>query len=134
MLASAAPGYWSFAVLLTLVGIFGLTFNTSVNSYVQLATDPEMRGRVMGLLVLVFTGGTPIGAPLVGWVTDLYGARVGLLACGVVSALAAAVVALVLARCADLRLKVDLHRGNGGRVVAFVPRQQTRNGELVPAC
>ncbi|MFF7632305.1 MFS transporter [Kitasatospora sp. NPDC008050] len=132
VLASAAPGYWSFAVLLTLIGIFGLTFNTSVNSYVQLSTDPEMRGRVMGLLVLVFTGGTPIGAPLVGWVTGAYGARVGLLACGVVSALAAAGVGLVLARCADLRLRVDLHRGS--RVVAFVPRQPTRNSELAPAC
>ncbi|MDH6118166.1 MFS family permease [Kitasatospora sp. GAS204A] len=142
VLAAGAPGYWSFAVLLTLVGICGLTFNTAVNSYVQLATEPEMRGRVMGLLVLVFTGGTPVGAPLVGWATAAYGPRVGLLACGLVSALAAAVIGLVLARCADLRLRVDLHRGSGGRVVAFVPRQaqpaespsRARERELAAAC
>ncbi|GAA1980620.1 MFS transporter [Kitasatospora viridis] len=132
--AAGAPGYWSFALLLTLVGVFGLTFNTAVNSYVQLATDPEMRGRVMGLLVLVFTGGTPVGAPLVGWVTDAYGPRVGLLACGAVATLAAAAVGLVLARCADLRLQLDLHRGNGGRVVAFVPRQAAPKRELAAAC
>jgi MFS family permease len=133
VLAAFAPGYWTFAGLLTLIGVFGLTFNTSVNTALQLATDPAMRGRVMGLLVLVFTGGTPIGAPLVGWVTDLYGPRVGLLACGLVSAAAAGVVAVVLARAADLKVRVDLHPGAGGRVVAVVPRTLPRR-ELATAC
>ncbi|MFI6447968.1 MFS transporter [Kitasatospora sp. NPDC050543] len=135
VLAAFAPGYWSFALLLTLIGIFGLSFNTSVNSALQLATDPAMRGRVMGLLVLVFTGGTPIGAPLVGWVTDVYGPRLGLLACGVVSTIAALVVGLVLARSAELRLRVDLHPGRGGRVVALVPRTATTvKSQLAEAC
>ncbi|MFF9643314.1 MFS transporter [Kitasatospora aureofaciens] len=135
VVAAFAPDYWTFALLLTLIGVFGLSFNTSVNSTLQLATDPEMRGRVMGLLVLVFTGGTPIGAPVVGWVTASYGPRLGLLACGVVSALAAAAVGLVLARSADLRVRFDLHPGRGGRVVAFVPRAAAAGkGELVPAC
>ncbi|WP_280698378.1 MFS transporter [Kitasatospora sp. GP82] len=133
VLAAFASDYWTFAVLLTLIGVFGLTFNTSVNSMLQLSTDPEMRGRVMGLLVLVFTGGTPIGAPLVGWVTDEYGPRLGLLACGAVSAVAAAVVGLVLARAADLRVRVDLHPGRGGRVVAVVPRAISRQ-RLATAC
>ncbi|WUK13637.1 MFS transporter [Kitasatospora sp. NBC_00374] len=124
VLAAFAPGFWTFAILLTLIGVFGLTFNTSVNSALQLATDPAMRGRVMGLLVLVFTGGTPIGAPLVGWVTAEYGPRVGLLACGLVSAVAAGVVGLVLARAADLKVRVDLHRGS--RVVTVVPRTVSR--------
>ncbi|MFD9128973.1 MFS transporter [Kitasatospora sp. NPDC059571] len=133
VLAAFAPGYWTFAVLLTLIGVFGLTFNTSVNSALQLATEPEMRGRVMGLLVLVFTGGTPIGAPLVGWVTDQYGPRLGLLACGLVSAAAAAVVAAVLARAAGLKVRVDLHPAAGSRVVAVVPRTLPRR-ELATAC
>ncbi|WP_197084829.1 MFS transporter [Saccharothrix sp. ST-888] len=133
VLAAFAPGYWTFAALLPLIGVFGLTFNTSVNSMLQLATEPEMRGRVMGLLVLVFTGGTPIGAPLVGWVTAAYGPRLGLLACGVVSAAAAAVVGLVLARVADLRVRVDLHPGRGGRVVAVVPRTIPKQ-RLATAC
>jgi len=122
VLAAFAPGYWLFAGLLMAIGVFGLTFNTSVNTAIQLATEPEMRGRVMGLLVLVFTGGTPIGAPVVGWVTDVYGPRLGLLACGLVSAAAAAVVGVVLARAADLRVRVDLHAGWHGRVFAVVPR------------
>ncbi|XCM84080.1 MFS transporter [Kitasatospora sp. HUAS MG31] len=137
VVAAFAPGYWTFAVLLTLIGVFGLTFNTSVNSALQLATDPEVRGRVMGLLVLVFTGGTPIGAPLVGWVTDLYGPRIGLLACGLVAATAAAVIGLVLARAADLKVRVDLHRGRRGRVFAVVPRTTVRPAherDLATAC
>ncbi|MFJ8045127.1 MFS transporter [Kitasatospora sp. NPDC096147] len=132
VLAAFAPGYWSFAALLTVIGMFGLTFNTSVNSAVQLATDPALRGRVSGLLVLVMTGGTPLGAPVVGWVTAAYGPRVGLLACGLVSAAAAVTVGLVLARVADLKVRLDLHRGS--RVVALVPRTPVRVRELATAC
>ncbi|MCA1387424.1 MFS transporter, partial [Bradyrhizobium sp. BRP05] len=110
-------------------------FNTSVNATLQLATDPAMRGRVMGLLMLVFTGGTPIGAPVVGWVTASYGPRLGLLACGLVSVLAAGVVGLVLARSAELRLRLDLHPGRGGRIVALVPRPAAGpKPELATAC
>jgi MFS family permease len=55
-----------------------------------------MRGRVMGLYMLVFAGGTPIGAPIVGWVTDTAGPRVGMLLCGVVPGLAAVAVAAAI--------------------------------------
>jgi len=113
-----APQYWLFAAMLTVVGLVGLTFNTSSNSMVQLATDPTMRGRVMSLYMMVFTGGTPIGGPIVGWVTERYGPRVGLFACGAVSALAALVVAMILARTSGLRVRVS-RRG-----VAFVPREE----------
>jgi predicted MFS family arabinose efflux permease len=66
------------------------------NSSVQIAVDPEMRGRVMGLYMLVFIGGTPVGAPIVGAVTSHYGARAGMLLCGLVPVLAAAVTAAAL--------------------------------------
>ncbi|WP_079063197.1 MFS transporter [Peterkaempfera griseoplana] len=129
-----APGFWLFAALLTLVGMLGLTFNTTANATVQLATDPAMRGRVMGLFMLVFAGGTPIGSPLVGWVTEQYGPRIGLLACGLVSAVASGVVALVLVRSAGLRLRVDLHPGRGHRMVTFEQRRPSSREELAPAC
>ncbi|MFI5783589.1 MFS transporter [Nocardia sp. NPDC051570] len=110
-----APEYWVFAAMLTVVGLLGLTFNTSSNSMVQLATEPRMRGRVMSLYMMVFTGGTPIGGPVVGWVTERFGPRVGLFACGAVSALAALAVAWILARRGGLRVHVS-RRG-----VSFVP-------------
>lgn len=118
--AGLAPTFWVFAALMVPIGVFGLTFNVTANSSVQLATDPAMRGRVMSLYMMVFVGGTPIGGPLVGWVTDTYGARVGFVAGGVISALAAVVVGLVLVRIGGHRLRVDLRRGQ--RRVRLVPR------------
>ena len=57
--------------------------NTAANATVQLATSPEMRGRVMGIYMLVFTGGAPIGAPLIGWISELGGPRAGVMLAGV---------------------------------------------------
>jgi MFS family permease len=89
-----------------------------------MTTDPAMRGRVMSLFMMVFMGGTPLGAPVVGWITDTYGARIGFALGGVVSAAAAAVVGLVLARVGGLRLTVGWHRGHPR--VRFVPRDRER--------
>ncbi|MEU7065395.1 MFS transporter [Streptomyces sp. NPDC046161] len=110
-----APAYWLFAVLLVPIGMFGLTVNVTANSSVQMATDPEMRGRVMALFMMVFTGGTPLGAPLVGWITDTYGARVGMAAGGAVSLTAALAIAVVLSRVGNLRVSLSRHG------VTFVP-------------
>ncbi|MFI9236061.1 MFS transporter [Streptomyces sp. NPDC053079] len=119
--AALAPSFWVFAALLVPIGMCGLTINVTANSGIQLASDPALRGRVMSLFMMVFMGGTPLGAPLVGWITDVYGPRVGFLAGGVVSLLAATGIGLVLARAGGLRLKIDLRRGR--RHVAFVPRE-----------
>ncbi|MEV7726570.1 MFS transporter [Streptomyces sp. NPDC087917] len=125
LVTAYAPGFWLFAALLVPVGMFGLTVNVVANSSVQMATDPEMRGRVMALFMMVFTGGTPVGAPLVGWVTDTYGARVGMASGGAISLLAALGVAAVLARVGNLRVRLDRHG------IAFVP--STRARELATA-
>ncbi|MEU6126689.1 MFS transporter [Streptomyces sp. NPDC047123] len=120
--AAVAPEYWMFVALIVPMGILGLTVNVTANSSVQMATDPEMRGRVMSLFMMVFTGGTPLGGPLFGWLADAYGVRVSMAAGGLVCALAAVGVGLMLARAANLRLKVDLRRGH--RHVQFVPRER----------
>ncbi|WP_432025292.1 MFS transporter [Streptomyces sp. 1222.5] len=120
--AAVAPSYWLFALLMVPIGIFGLTVNVTANTAVQMATDPAMRGRVMALFMMVFMGGTPLGAPVVGWITDTYGARVGFALGGVVSAVAAAGVGLVLTRIGGLRLAVGWHRGHPR--VRFVPRER----------
>ncbi|MGW3336930.1 MFS transporter [Streptomyces sp. NPDC001009] len=127
IVAALAPSYWLFALLMIPIGAFGLTVNVTANTAVQMSTDPAMRGRVMSLFMMVFMGGTPLGAPLVGWVTDTYGARFGFVAGGVVSAAAAAVIGLFLARAGDLRLALTWHHGPHLR---FVPR---RSEELTPA-
>jgi MFS family permease len=96
--AALAPDLAAFLVLLVAMGFVNLVCQAMANASVQLAVDPEIRGRVMGLYMLVFIGGTPLGAPLIGAVTSHYGARTGMLVCGVIPALAAAVMAVAVAR------------------------------------
>ncbi len=74
-LAALMPNYWLFGLFLVVVGVSAQTFTTTANSTVQLSTDPIMRGRVMAILLALASGGTPIGAPIVGWVADHYGPR-----------------------------------------------------------
>jgi MFS family permease len=91
-LAALAPGYWLFAAALVVIGVAALTFANATNSLMQLSTEPSMRGRVMALRIGVALGGTPIGAPTVGWVADHFGPRWAL-GVGAMAGFAAAVVA-----------------------------------------
>src|SRR3546814_2480619 len=83
---------------------------TASNSMMQLTTERTMRGRVLALRIAVVMGGTPLGAPLVGWVVDRFGARWAL-GVGALSGVAAAAVAVrYLARHRGLRLSRDAGR------------------------
>lgn len=75
VLAALMPGYGLFAIALVLIGVAAQTFTTTANSMVQLSTEPAMRGRVMAILLALALGGTPLGAPVVGWVADTFGPR-----------------------------------------------------------
>jgi MFS family permease len=99
------PSFWLFLAVLFPIGVVLLTFTTAANSATQLGTTAQMRGRVMGLYLLVFLGGAPLGSPLVGWVGEQFGPRISLIAGGAISAAAAAVVALVLARSRGVRIR-----------------------------
>ena len=96
--AALAPDLAVFLALLAAMGFVNLVFQAMANASVQLAVDPELRGRVMGLYMLVFIGGTPFGAPVIGAITSHFGARTGMFVCGVVPAVAAVMVAAVVAR------------------------------------
>lgn len=93
-LAAIAPTYWLFAMALVMIGVAALTVTNTTNSVMQLSTEPAMRGRVMALRIGVALGGTPIGAPIVGWVADHLGPRWAL-GVGALSGFAAAIVAVV---------------------------------------
>lgn len=92
-LAALMPGYWLFGMALIVVGVAAQTFTTTVNSWVQLSTEPAMRGRVLAILLAIVLGCTPMGAPLVGWVADTFGARWAM-GVAALSGLAAAIVGL----------------------------------------
>jgi MFS family permease len=91
-LGGFAPSYWLFAGALVVIGVASMTLTNATNSLMQLSTEPSMRGRVMALRVGIALGGTPIGAPIVGWVADRLGPRWAL-GVGAASGFAAAAVA-----------------------------------------
>jgi len=92
-LAAIMPLYGLFCAALVLVGVAAQTFTTSTNSFVQLSTDPSMRGRVIAILLAIAMGGTPLGAPVVGWVADTFGPRWAL-GVGAAAGFGAAIVAM----------------------------------------
>ena len=106
-LAAVMPTYWLFGAALMVIGVSALTFANSTNSLLQLGTEPAMRGRVMAMRLAIALGGTPIGAPIVGWVADTAGPRWAL-GVGAASGFAAAAVLVhYLARYRHLRVHLD---------------------------
>ncbi len=91
------PSYPLLALLLLPSGFFVISFSTGANSFVQLNSEGAMRGRVMGVYMLVFLGGTPLGAPVIGWLSQTYGARWGLIIGGLLSLAAGATAAGAMA-------------------------------------
>jgi MFS family permease len=91
------PTYDLFLVALVPTGLALLTFNTTANAVMQLSVPARIRGRVMGLYLLVFAGSAPIGAPMLGWLAEVFGPRSGLVIGGIVSLAAVIVVVAVMA-------------------------------------
>ncbi|WP_090592876.1 MFS transporter [Auraticoccus monumenti] len=75
VVAGLMPGYWSFAFFLPVLGLSALLALTAANATVQLGSDAGIRGRVMALYTMVLMGGTPIGAPVLGWIGEYLGPR-----------------------------------------------------------
>lgn len=98
LLLALAPGYGWFALLLVPAGFTSLTVMTVANASVQLATTPVMRGRVMALYQAIFLGGTPLGAPIIGWVGDVWGPRWTLVIGSVMCAIAVLVAVVHVVR------------------------------------
>jgi MFS family permease len=92
------PTYWLFLVLLVPTGLTVISLSTAANASVQLTTPAEMRGRVMGIYMLVFLGGAPLGAPLTGWVAQEFGTRMAMASGGIISVVSTIVVGLLIAR------------------------------------
>jgi MFS family permease len=122
LLAALAPTLPLQVIALPLVGAASVTFAAGINSSLQLAVEPVMRGRVMALYSIVFLGSTPIGAPLVGWLAEALGPRAGLLAGAAAALIAAAAARSAFARIAELqlaapgrRVREDQHAGEHHR-------------------
>lgn len=106
------PTFWLVAVVLIPVGVANMMFTTSAMNIMQLSVDSHMRGRVMGIYMLCFLGGTPIGSPLLGWLAQVTDPRAPLIVGGAISAIAVAGCGLLLMRAGHMRPSLD-----HGRVV-----------------
>jgi MFS family permease len=103
VVAGLMPTYATFAAVLPVMGLACLLTLTAANAAVQLRVDPALRGRVMALYATVLMGGTPIGAPIIGWVGEAFGPRWTLIGGGGLTMLGVALTALFLARAAERR-------------------------------
>ncbi|MDH5133200.1 MULTISPECIES: MFS transporter [unclassified Microbacterium] len=89
--SAAMPTYLSYAVTLTFTGFMIVTLLTTANGYVQITTDPALRGRVLALYMAVIMGSTPVGAPIAGWVADTFGPRAAIMLGGTAGFIACAI-------------------------------------------
>jgi MFS family permease len=121
VVAGLMPTYITFIAVLIPIGLCQMTMLNAANATIQLGVDPIMRGRVMALYMAVLMGGTPFGAPLVGFVAETFGARWSLIAGGVISAGAAIIASLLLARREGLQVRGEL---------IHLPRHRVRADEL----
>lgn len=101
--AGLVPTYLTFVLLCPFLGLSTITLLNSVNATLQLESDPALRGRVMAIYMTIVMGGTPLGAPVVGWIGEQYGARWTLLVSGVL-VLAGVALSLVVRQVTDRRV------------------------------
>ncbi|HET9648122.1 MAG TPA: MFS transporter [Microlunatus sp.] len=90
------PTYWAFAASLPALGLATLLTLTASNASVQMGVDPALRGRVMALYAMVLMGGTPVGAPVIGWIGQTFGPRWTLLGGGALTLVGVSLAALWL--------------------------------------
>jgi MFS family permease len=100
LLAALAPSFPLQVAALVPLGAASVTFAAGVNSALQLAVAPELRGRVMALYSVVFLGSTPIGGPISGWLSEAAGPRAGLVMGGIAALVAGLVARRAFARAA----------------------------------
>ncbi|WP_417691782.1 MFS transporter [Roseibium sp.] len=73
--AAVMPSSWLFGLMLVFIGVGAITIMTTSMALMQMDTEPAMRGRVMAIRIAVTMGGTPLGAPIAGFVVDHFGPR-----------------------------------------------------------
>jgi MFS family permease len=106
-LAAVMPNEFTFGLALVASGIANQFFFMAANPLIQMTSSIQLRGRVMAVWILVLLGGQGVGGPVMGAIVDVVGPQVGMLLSGLVPAVAAIGISLVLARRGQLRLKVE---------------------------
>ncbi|MBS1673425.1 MAG: MFS transporter [Actinobacteria bacterium] len=111
LISAQMPTYVLYAVTLVFVGFSTVTMLTTANGYVQTTTDPALRGRVLALYMAVVMGATPIGAPIAGWVADVFGPRAAISVGGTAGLIAFAIGAVWMVYSGRLHRQEDTRFG-----------------------
>ncbi|QYJ05817.1 MFS transporter [Nocardioides panacisoli] len=93
--AAVQPTYLLFVLFCPLLGLATITLLNSANATLQIESDPDLRGRVMAIYMTILMGGTPLGAPVIGWIGEQWGARWTLVVGGVLVLLGVLLALLV---------------------------------------
>ncbi len=101
------PNYQTFALALPFCGFYAIMTIVAASSFIQASASPELHGRVVGIYMLVYVGGTPIGSPFIGWIGEVAGPRWSLFIGGGVTAIVSALIGVW-----DLRRLARLTRGS----------------------
>jgi MFS family permease len=133
IVAGLMPTYATFAVSLVPIGIASMTVLTAGNAYVQTTVPKYVRGRVMSLYMMVLLGGTPLGAPIIGQVAELLGARWSLLGGGGLTVAGAVFFTVALAKRNGLVLRPHLRPLPGVAVRAIEPPRPDESGPAATA-
>jgi len=92
LVLSILPNYTAYAIFLPICGVTALITMITANSIVQVNSDPAIRGRVMGIYLLIFMGGTPVGSPVIGLMAEAIGIRSTIAACGAICLIATTLI------------------------------------------
>jgi MFS family permease len=92
LVLSTLPNYTAYAIFLPICGVTALITMITANSIVQVNSDPAIRGRVMGIYLLIFMGGTPVGSPVIGLMAEAIGIRSTIAACGAICLIATTLI------------------------------------------
>jgi len=115
MVAAVAPTLLTEGIAMFAMGAAAFAFIAVANTTIQLTSAPEMRGRVMALYAIAFLGSTPVGGPIVGWISQHYGPRFGFAIGGIATIVATAIAAWSLVRH---RSRASTDRDRGRDVIA----------------
>lgn len=119
---AAAPWFWLAGLVLVPTGGFLIACNTAANARVQLGAAPHLRGRVMALYMVLFFGGTPIGAIFISLICEWWGVRAGFVVGGVAVVLAAGLLAALRAYRHGTRVRWESGRLPRVRLITNGPR------------
>ncbi len=132
IVAALMPNYVLFAIALVPLGLITMTVLISANTYVQTTVPAHVRGRVLALYMMILMGGKPVGAPVVGWVADLFGAQWSFIGGGILTIIFAIAALVFIAPRSGIVVRPRFRPRPGLAVIVDLPRPADTTAGTAP--